>query len=259
MINDNENSGKGLGWIELSESFMHKGCPVCYAVLKSLRRYFEYLLYEFATDAYVHKIIISSFGMCNVHACLLEEIEDRLTSDGLNIAVLYETTIQREIKLLSNLEIQNNNKKNSYVLFKSKNNFGKKKKEVLNELMPKELCPACKQQKESESFYIHEIIRLYKDQNFRNKYEQNKILMCKKHFLLLIEEIKSENAYDYFVKKQKEKLTSLYNNLKQFIEKHNYQSKESFTEEELNSWQKIISYFSSDKNISQEGYRKEYF
>ena len=92
---------RGLSWIELKESLDTEGCPVCNTMFRAINKYFEFLLYEYALDASVHKKTLASFGMCNAHTYLLKEAEQKLKSDGLNISVLYETLFQKEEKLLT--------------------------------------------------------------------------------------------------------------------------------------------------------------
>ncbi|MCL6098236.1 MAG: DUF6062 family protein [Bacteroidetes bacterium] len=74
---------RGLSWIELKESLKMDGCPVCNTMSRSIDKYFEFLLYEYALDASVHKKTLASFGMCNAHTYLLKEAEAKLKSDGL--------------------------------------------------------------------------------------------------------------------------------------------------------------------------------
>ena len=95
---------RGLSWVELKKSLDIEGCPVCNTSLRSVEKYFEFMLYEYALDVSVHKKMLASMGMCNTHYSLLQEAESRLKSDGLNIAVLQETILQKEIKLLSKIE-----------------------------------------------------------------------------------------------------------------------------------------------------------
>ena len=73
---------RGLSWVELKNSLDMGGCPVCNTMLRSIEKYFEFLLYEYALDATVHKKNLASFGMCNTHTYLLKEIEEKLKSDG---------------------------------------------------------------------------------------------------------------------------------------------------------------------------------
>lgn len=248
--NNIEHNNRGLSWIVLKYGLVTDGCPICYLVKLSMEKYFEFLLYESATDASVHKKTIASFGMCNTHTYILKEIEEKLNSDGLNIAVLYETILQKEIKLLKKIDdIEIKKSKRRFFMTKNSKEFDDYKKEIISELEAKGICPGCEHQKQSETFYTHEILRLYKDSDFREKYENEKILLCRKHFLFLINESESIDAIKYFVEIQKSKISRLYEKLSKFIEKHDYRFKNEMTDDERNSWKIVLEYTGSKKNI----------
>jgi len=248
--NNIEQNTRGLSWIVLKYGLVTDGCPICYSVKLSMEKYFEFLLYESATDAAVHKKTIASFGMCNTHTYILKEIEEKLNSDGLNIAVLYETILQKEIKLLKKIDdIEIKKSKKLFFVTKNLREFDNYKKEIISELEAKGPCPGCEHQKQSENFYTHEILRLYKDSDFREKYENEKILLCRKHFLFLINESEDIDAIKYFVEMQKSKINCLYDKLSKFIEKHDYRLKNEITNDERNSWKLVLEYTGSKKNI----------
>lgn len=253
--NDLEFIKRGLSWGELKKSLNKGGCPICNTMMRAIERYFEYLLYEYALDASVHKKTLASAGMCNAHTYLLKEVETKLKSDGLNISVLYETLFQKEERLLSEVSEKEFVKDGKYfAVLKKKNNFLSYKKEILSELAASGICPGCLQQKGSESYYTHEIIRLREDDEFKSKYENEKILLCRRHFLFVINEGEDIETIKYFVSVQKKKIRALHRQISRFIEKHDYRLKNRMTEDEKKSWEKALEYFGSKKNINKDGY-----
>jgi len=252
---DIEKMKRGLSWIDLKESLNVDGCPICSTMLRSIDKYFKFLLYEYALDASVHKKMLASSGMCNTHSSLLKEAEAKLKSDGLNIAVLYETILKKEIKLLAIIEEKKLNERKDYFLGKTgPRDLILYKKEILSELIDKGLCPGCMHQKESESYCTHEMLRVSKDTEFRVKFEHDKVLLCRRHFLFLINEVEDKGTLDYFINTQKIKIDRLNTQLSGFIEKHDYRLKCGMTEEEKISWNKALEYFGSKKNIDRDGY-----
>lgn len=248
---------RGLSWVELKNSLDMGGCPVCNSMLRSIEKYFEFLLYEYALDATVHKKNLASFGMCNTHTYLLKEIEEKLKSDGLNISVLYETLFQKEERLLKKInEKKFVEEKSKFTPFKKKKDFIEYKKEILSEIVPKGICPGCLQQRESESFYTHEILRLYTDAEFKSKYESEEIQLCRHHFLYLINEAENDDMIKYFVKVQRTKIELLHMQLKNFIQNHHYRLKDEMTEKEIKSWEIALEYFGSKKGIVKDFYKK---
>ena len=105
-------------------------------------------------------------------------------------------------------------------------------------------------QKGSESFYIHEIIRLYQDEEFQKKYGNEKILLCRNHFLLLLNEADNAEVFDYFINLQLQKITVLQSKLAGFVAKHDYRLRKEMTEIEEKSWVKVLEYFGSKKYIT---------
>lgn len=244
---------RSITWAELKDSLDNGGCPICNLMIQKIEKYFEYLLYEYASDPSVHKKNLASFGLCNVHSHLLKDIENKLKSDGLNVAVLYETLFQKEEKLLNKVldsvdDIQETK------IFKKKKSLNTNKENILNNLLPKGTCIGCLQQKETESYYTHEILRIFKDEEFIKKYESENVLLCRNHFLFLINESMGNDAIRYFIKTQKMKIESLHQKLKKFIYNHDYKIKSSLTENELNSWEKTLEYFGSKKNLGKNLY-----
>ena len=250
-----EHSGMkhGISWIALKAALETEGCPVCNVMRSSVKRYFEFLLYESALDAEVHKKNLSSFGMCNIHSKLLKETEYKLNSDGLNIAVLYETLLKKEIKLLNEItEIKL--KKGGRFLKKldDKRKYINYKKEILLKMKVKEICLGCLQQKQSEAFYTHEIIRSFNDNDFRKLYSNQKTLLCRRHFLFLINETTNREVLDFFVEHQIQKITILSEQLSGFIDHHDYRFSDLISDDERKSWEEVLRYTGSDESISKE-------
>ncbi len=257
LVEENEftKMKRGLSWVEVKESLNTDGCPVCNTMSRSINKYFEFLLYEYALDASVHKKTLASFGMCNTHTYLLKEAEEKLKSDGLNISVLYETLFQKEEKLLAKVEEKEfEEKKKLFAGFRKRRDFTAYKKEILIDLVGKGICPGYQHQKESESFYTHEIIRLCRDEEFRSKFESDKILLCRRHFLFIINEAEETQPLKYLITEQKKKIHLLHRQLSGFIEKHDYRLKSGVTDDEKKSWEKALEYFGSKKNINRDGY-----
>lgn len=236
---------RGLGWIDLKEAIKANGCPVCFIMNKSLNKYFENLLHEFALDVTVHKKMIASMGMCNIHTWVLAEFTDKL-----GIATLFETTLSKEMKLLKRAdELEENDFRDD---FKNKKKLEKHKKIMIEQLSAKGNCLACEHQKESESFYTHEILTLWSDEEFRKYYEKDNILLCRSHFLFLIEECGKKETIDYFLAVQRNKLDKINYQLSEFLRKHDYRFQKEMTDENRESLIKVLEYFGSKKNINRK-------
>lgn len=242
---------RGLSWVEIKKSLNVDGCPVCNTTLRAVEKYFEFMLYEYALDVSVHKKMLSSMGMCNTHTILLQEAEARLQSDGLNIAVLHETILQKEIKLLSGIEKNStNDRKKNFLNFSKVEDFKDYQNEIISKFVVDGKCPGCIHQQGNELFYTHEIIRLYQDKEFRKGFENEKILICRNHFILLLKESPNKDELNYFMNVQRKKITNLHRQLTGFVAKHDYRLKKEMLDNECNSWTKVLEYLGSKKYLT---------
>ncbi len=259
--NDIETIKRGLSWVEIKDAFESEGCPICYIMLKSIKKYFNSLLYEYVLDAGVHKKMIASLGLCNTHTYLLMEEEKKLHSDGLNIAALYETSLQKEIKVIQrvNKNVRGFNKKYLTKFFKSNNELNDYKKFFHAVMNVTGECIGCENQKHTESYYTHEMLRLWTDGEFQELFSGGEILLCRNHFLFLVNEAEKRETINYFVNEHIRKLDKLYSRLEEFIRKHDYRFKNEMTDDDRKSWKKLLEYFGSKKNIDREGYNNLIF
>jgi hypothetical protein len=244
---------RGLSWVFLKKALLKTGCPICMVMEEALTKYLESILYEYALDGSVHSKMIKSFGLCNIHTWKLKEAEESLNSDGLSVASVMETTLNKEIKILNSLSSiePDNDKVNKFHLFKRANPVKKFIDSAIIKLSPTEACAACGHQIHTESFYAHELIRLSKDAEFKALYENQNILMCRIHFNMLIKELLSEDQIHYFVGAQQTKLEKLSHSISEFIRKHDYRLIKKLNDEDKNSWMILLEHLGSKKNIDR--------
>ncbi len=238
-----ESFKRGLSWSAIKKALQSGGCPICNIVEKSTEKYIEFLLRECPSDAEVHKRNLKSMGFCKRHSNQLKEIESSAGSDGLNIAAIYETVISREIKNFERVEdLLNSDSQN---ILKVKSSLKWKKRKIIESLSTSDECFICKNEAKTALFYVHEIIKIAADEEFREVFSGSDALFCRNHFILLISEIKDENNLKYFVDSHSKKILQIQNNLRSFIKKHNYQNTEELTEEEKSAVEILLNYFGS--------------
>ena len=240
-----ESFKRGLSWIELKEAFKNKGCPICFIMLENLRKYFDHLLYEDALSVPVHKKIIAGMGMCNTHTWVLAE-----STDKLGIGSLFETTLSKENKLLKRI----NEFEDKEMLSDSRNKkkLNKDKKVIEGQLTAKGKCLACEHQEESELFSLHQLIIIWNDKEFREYYEDESVLLCRRHFQLLLQECDEKEIIDYFITIQKNKLNNLSYQYSEFMRKHDYRFQHEMTDKDKASLNRVLEYFGSKKNINHK-------
>ncbi len=234
---------RGLSWIELKEAFKNEGCPICFIMLEHLNKYFDHLLYEEALSVSVHKKMIAGMGLCNTHTWVLAK-----STDKLGIGSLFQTTLSKEIKLLKRInEFECNELLSSS---RNKKKLDKDKKVIEGQLTAKGKCLACEHQEESEIFYLHQLLIIWNDKEFREYYENENVLLCRKHFQLLLQESDDEENMNYFITIQKNKIDNLSYQYSEFMRKHDYRFQHEMTDKDKASLNRVLEYFGSKKYIN---------
>ncbi len=242
-------------WLKIEESLENEGCPICFIMSKSTQHYLESLLYEYVLDVGVRRKLHKSVGFCTNHAYMLLDIIRRLNDDGSKIAILYETILGEELRKLKALGKEGEDKfkfeRKFWAKFLKKKNF-ENILNLINKLNPTGECPACFQERSAESLYIDEFYSRSGSKEFKNLFESEKILLCRYHFIEILKkciEKRNKDAFVYFANVQISKLEKLFDDMVNFIDKHDYRRKETFEDEELKSWRRVLEYFSGKKDI----------
>jgi hypothetical protein len=245
---------RGLSWVEIKNALQQEGCFICTIIQNAVIKYFDNILYEYALDASVHKKIISAMGLCNTHTQLLLEVE-KDKGDGLSAGSLFETTLHKEIRLIDEIgKLHPPNDKNFTIDNQSKKVLKGYKGKIKRTLIPTGQCIGCEQQNHTESFYTHETLRIWGDEEFQELYESEKIMLCRSHFIHIIVEAENKEVIDYFISSQKNKLDSLDFLLFEFIRKHDYRFQKEMTNKDRESWTKVLEYLGSKKGVKRKDY-----
>ena len=175
--------------------------------------------------------------------------------DGFGIATLFETTLSKEQKLTDEINAIKLKKRNKHLVnFKSNNELQEYKVKVFNTLKPKTDCIGCSHQKDTESFFTHEMLRIYQNEEFRLLFENENVLLCRLHFIYTLTKAAEREAMNYFIEAQRIKLERLSFLVSEFIRKHDYRFQKELNNNDIKSWTKLLEYFGSKKNIDRNGY-----
>lgn len=255
ILNDDDPiamNKRGTAWVQLKEYFQQSGCTICGLMLQSIRKRINFLLYEYVLDASVRKKLHASFGFCNQHAWLARDVEFELNSDGQHLGTLYETLLQYEIRQLEKSRNAASNRKPIY----RKSTLKSAKKdpvavEIVQNISASQECMICISARESEAFYSHLFLQMQGDAEFRSLYEEEHVLLCRPHFLFLINETANAEAIDYFLDQQIIKLKHVSARLFEFLEKHDVKRRHEPHGAEWNSWRTTLEHFSSKENFNR--------
>lgn len=227
---DMTRAKRGLAWSRIEEALAGTGCPVCSQVEKSERHYLESMLYEYVLDAGVRKKLHQSHGFCSRHAGLAFEAEEKLNSDGLHLATMYESVMGEGLTILSNqiaiLEEQAKEK-----------NKRKQRKSVRTVHAAK--CFVCDFAAETESAAVHGFLYFSRDKDLIEAYSASKAILCFRHVQMLVK----DRAGIEVVTETLAKVQRLKGSLSEFIRKHDYQSEHDYTRDELQSFVSTVKFF----------------
>ena len=241
-----EGNTRDILWIKIEKALNTEGCPICSIIKTSTEHYLESLLYEYVLDVGLRGKLHKSLGFCQRHAYMAVKIRERLNDDGLKMAILYETITSEEIGRLKDLWKDVYSRKK----FSVKRFFGKNK--FVDNFKPIGECPACFQERVTESLYIDDFRARSNEREFIELYGRDAVILCRGHFVMLLENCLRFNAldeFDFFLKMQIEKLEGILKALTSFIDKHDYHKRESINKYEAKSWRFVVEYFSGKKDV----------
>jgi Family of unknown function (DUF6062) len=217
----------------LDEALRHRGCPLCYLGAIDVLRYLWYLLYECVTSPTTHDKLESSWGFCNVHAWLVQEMNWRLNQDGMSTANLCEWQIDRFREILA--KHLDRYRRHSPAPCR----FGRRAPKpwlaqaILTDLTPAAECPACVVRRDGERAAISALVEFLRDrQDIRAQYQQS-FGLCLSHFKAFLERVAAEDdVLEFVIGVQIERLTALSSELGEYLRKHDYRfSHEAYGEE----------------------------
>lgn len=227
---DMTRAKRGLAWGRIEEALGGSGCPICSQVEKSETHYLESMLYEYVLDGGVRKKLHQSHGFCTRHAGLALEAEERLKSDGLHLATMYESlmaeslhTVSIQITALQELDSQKNRRK--------------QKKPVRTAHAAR--CFVCDFTAETEAAALHGFLYFSRDRELIAAYSASKAILCFRHVQMLVK----EKAGAAVAAETLAKLKRLKAVLSEFIRKHDYQSGHDYSEDEASSFDAAVRFF----------------
>lgn len=225
----------GIFMVELNRALRTPGCPICNIRDQASDRYFRFFLHENVNDVATRIIMQGSLGFCKKHAWQCQEMEARDYQDGMKHGILYEWLLQTIVKKIPEI------KQNLLTTEEPQPRFWQKKKPEPkpSPLARTSYCPVCVSEDEAERLYMQILVNGLADASVLAAYQAGDGL-CLPHFLRAMNfEIDKEQLLK-LCDLQTARIKGLINHLTSYIEKHDYQNKESYTEEELDSWIKAV-------------------
>ncbi len=227
---DMTRAKRGLAWSKIEEALAGTGCPVCSQVEKSERHYLESMLYEYVLDAGVRKKLHQSHGFCTRHARLALEAEERLNSDGLHLATMYDSLMAESVHILGS-------QLTALEELDKKKDKRRQKKSVRTAHAAR--CFVCDFAAETETAAVHVFLYFSRDRELVAAYSASKAILCFRHVQMLVK----DKAGTAVMAETLAKLQRLKVSLSEFIGKHDYQTSHDYNEDEEQSFNSAVRFF----------------
>ncbi len=227
-------TSKFVGFFRLIEACGQEGCPVCRCLREDGFRYLDALMYEQVNDPGTRAALQASWGFCNWHAWMLKEIPN----SGLGAAIIYEDLLRTVLARLKRLFIKIDRGKLK-VGWVSRLLRRSPRIPLLKARRRKADCLICRSSRSSEGYYLQAILDFEGDPEFDRAFNRS-WGVCLPHLLHLVELGRDYPRLEPVLKKVETKWRQLQDELKRFIDKHDYRATEAFTEEEARSWRQAV-------------------
>ncbi len=229
--------------IDLNQALHSPGCPICNIKAIESNRYFRFFLHENVNDVSTRVRLYDSLGFCNRHAWQCQTMELQQYKDGMKHGILYEwllKTVQPRIQEI---------KQNLSAPETTRSRFWQHKK---SESEPSPMarnqdCPACVSENYSVELYLETLVKGLSNAKLRTEYLKGDGL-CIPHFLQAINlEIEKEHL-QRLCDLQIDRINGLLSSLTSYVNKHDYQNHEPYSQEELESWTKAVQLMVGNKD-----------
>ncbi len=190
--------------IHLRDAIEKGGCPVCRLIEEFEEAEIGTILYEHVNDPALREEFKKSLGLCPYHAWKLLRIAyANPLYGGLGVAIIYEHMLRTYIEGIQRGEIPQESE-----------------------------CYLCRLTREKESLTIESLADRMDE--LLTAYEKSEGVFCKRHYEMLQKRLKKSNPETSreLEKIHLKKLEEINNLLNSFIEKFDYRSQESPSEEE---------------------------
>jgi hypothetical protein len=224
-----------LAYFRLVDACAQPGCPLCRYVVEASRHYLDALVYEHVNDVDTRRRLRASWGFCNWHAWMLEE----LTGTAFGAAVIYEDLLRLVTRRVETLRNRSPRQIVAQSLLASL--LGIPRLPLLARLYRRRRpCPACEEAAGAEDRGLDTLLTSIGDLQFRRAYESSDGL-CMPHGVLAVERGVGRSEAADLLGLTLAKWKGVQRILEGFISKHDYQNSVPFTEEEAEARSRAVA------------------
>jgi hypothetical protein len=239
--------------VEFREACAARGCPFCSIARARTRQYLSRLLYEFVTAPDIHSKLAESRGFCNAHAWLIQHLAQSQEKDGLGIAILYGSVVQR---LMLDLEEWPGTIRESAAKQSPTPSAHAKPSlqptRLAEALGPSRSCLACENQAESERYTIAEFVNELQERgpqsDLARAYDQSDGA-CLPHVRMLMAACSSEAGSRWLASRFHAHLAELAAHLELYMRKHQVEHSDEPMGAERDSWVRVIEQCAGKRGV----------
>jgi hypothetical protein len=216
---------RNITFFKVLEAFQTETeCAFCKLEADAMYAYFDAILYEAVNDAKIRIELTKSHGYCHRHAHFLMDMRD-----SLGVAILY----QDQVKLFMDVFAK-----------KGGNELDRDNQRYNIDIA----CPACRNQMETRQRYLNTLVEAWYEPEMKAAYEASPGL-CIPHLTFLLETVKDPAIKNQLFAIERRNLAELWNELQEFIRKHDYRYNDEPYGKESNSWIRAIKKLTGNKTV----------
>ncbi len=227
-------ASKFIAYFQLVGACDQPGCPVCRCLQDSTFRSLDALLYEQVNDPGTRALLDRSWGFCAWHAWLATEIKNA----ALGLAIIYRDLLDQCHTRLSASQRQ---------LADSPRSTGWRRffrrwqpVALARARLSRTRCLLCESLARAEQGYLLTLLEYVEDPDFDRAYARSTGI-CLPHLTMALDRHPAHAGAAPLLARTRRKLERLREELRGFIDKHDYRRHAPYTEEEAASWTNAIA------------------
>lgn len=228
-------SEKFIGYFRLIEACRQGGCPVCRRMAEESRTRLAAILYEHVTDPDARRELRDSWGFCNWHTWMLQEVDTSL----FGASILYEDLLTRAIdRVTSPGDRSRPTRLGSWL-----KRLGSRLTRIGSPDAPPDIagyrrrpaCTLCRTAAEVERHCLVTFVTFIEDGDLQAAYAASDPI-CLAHVVRAIEVTSGSRELRVLVDRTQEKWQTARRALRSFIEKHDHRNQTAYTAEDAVSY-----------------------
>ncbi|MDR7417647.1 MAG: DUF6062 family protein [Armatimonadota bacterium] len=212
-------------------------CGICAQALNGVQRFLDSFMYERVTDSWTREEFIRARGFCNTHAWQLA----RGLTNASGLTILYHHLLHDFVEAYRRMVAAapvSPAGRSMAALFGGRPE--PRAREIGDWLAPRASCPACADQRETESRYAWAAAHALSDPDFRARYETS-LGFCLRHLTKVLELATSAPDVEWLTAAEQRIAESLLQDLSEFWRKHDYRfHHEPISTGEATSWTRVL-------------------